>query len=144
MRPSAKPKYDQKYLKKGSKVIGLGQWVKKIKNCCMMFFLAANQSCGISEAPKIVLKSLVSYLWKRTLLGAERSNGLRKIHVKDVEGPYGQPPQNCLKSMFSVDFFMHFQINMLSEANHRRYGQASHCEDGCHEKMPKNEKQNFS
>ena len=31
MPPGAKPKYDEKYLKKGSKVMGLGQWGKKIK-----------------------------------------------------------------------------------------------------------------
>ena len=29
MLPGAKPKYDQKYLKKGVKVMGLGQWGKK-------------------------------------------------------------------------------------------------------------------
>ena len=54
MLPGAKMKYDQKYKKTGSKVMGLGQWGKKDKNCCMMFILAANQSCGFPEAPKIV------------------------------------------------------------------------------------------
>ena len=29
MQPGAKPKYDQKYLKKGVKVMDLGQWDKK-------------------------------------------------------------------------------------------------------------------
>ena len=31
MPPGAKPKYDQKYLKNGVKVMGLGQWGKKLK-----------------------------------------------------------------------------------------------------------------
>ena len=31
MQPGAKPKYDQKYLKKGVKVMGLGQWGKKFE-----------------------------------------------------------------------------------------------------------------
>ena len=41
--------------------MGLGQWGKKNKNRCMMFILAANQSCGFPEQPKIVSKSWVSY-----------------------------------------------------------------------------------
>ena len=41
--------------------MGLGQWGKKKENCCMMFILTANQSCGFPEPPKIVYKSWVSY-----------------------------------------------------------------------------------
>ena len=47
MLPDAKLKYDQKCLKKGVKVMGLGQWGKK--KCCKMFSLAANQTCGFSK-----------------------------------------------------------------------------------------------
>ena len=46
-----------------------------------------------------------SYLWKGSILGSERSNGSRKIHVRDVEGPRGHPPQNYAKSIFPIDFF---------------------------------------
>ena len=57
MPPGAKPKYDQKYLKKGVKVMGLGQWGKKNLNCCKMFGLAANQTCGFPKPSKTVNKS---------------------------------------------------------------------------------------
>ena len=50
-----------------------------------------------------------SYLQKECILGSERSNASRKIHVRDVEGPYGHPPQNSPKSVFPADFFMLFQ-----------------------------------
>ena len=57
MPPGAKSKYDQKYLKKGVKVMGLGQRGKKKYNCCKMFSLAANQTYGFSEPSKAVYKS---------------------------------------------------------------------------------------
>ena len=57
MPPGAKPKYDQKYLKKGVKIMDLGQWGEKIWNSCKMFSLAANQTCGFSEPSKTVYKS---------------------------------------------------------------------------------------
>ena len=59
MPPSAKLKYDQKYLKKGSKVMGPALMRLKNKNCCMMFILAVNQSCGFPEPLKIFKKSRV-------------------------------------------------------------------------------------
>ena len=84
-----------------------------------MFILTANQSCGFPEPPKIVLKSRVSekkwsYLRKGSILGSERSNGSRKIHVRDVEGPHGHPPQNSPKSLFPINFFMLFQIKHVA------------------------------
>ena len=57
MLPGAKPKYDQKYLKKGAKVMGLGQWGKKNQNYCKMFSLATNQTCGFFKPFKTVYKS---------------------------------------------------------------------------------------
>ena len=58
MLPGAKLKYDQKYPKKGGyEVMGLGQWGKKNWNCCKMFSLAANQTCGFSKPSKTVYKS---------------------------------------------------------------------------------------
>ena len=57
MPPGAKPKYDQKYLKNGVKVMRLGQWGKKIKNCCEMFSLVSNQTFGFPKPSKTVYKS---------------------------------------------------------------------------------------
>ena len=108
------------YLIKGVKVMGLGQWRKKNKNCCMMFILTANQSCGFPETPKNCLKVMsvlkMVLFTKRSILGSERSNGSRKLHVRDVEGPYGHPPQNFPKSIFPIDFFMLFQIKHIARS----------------------------
>ena len=50
MLPGAKLKYDRKYLKKGGQKSWV--WVNEVKNknCCMMFILTANQSCGFPVA----------------------------------------------------------------------------------------------
>ena len=131
-------------LKRGSKVMGLGQWGKKNKNCCMMFILHQIKAVDSLNHLKLFknhecLKKW-SYLRKGSILGPKRSNASRKIHVRDVEGPYRHPPQNSPKSVFSADFFMLFQKNMLPEVNHRWHGQDSQCQDGRHGNMPKNEK----
>ena len=57
-----------------------------------------------------------SYLWKGSILGSERSNGSRKIHVRDVEGPFGHPSQNYPKSIFPIDFFMLFQTKDVARS----------------------------
>ena len=57
-----------------------------------------------------------SYLWKGSILGSERWNGSWKIHVRDVEGPYGHPPQNYPKYIFPIDFFMLFQIKHVARS----------------------------
>ena len=106
--------------KMGSKVMGLGQWGKNNKNCCMMFILAASQNCGFPEPLKLFknhdcLKKWSS-LWKGSILGSERSNGSRKIHVRDVEGPRGHPPQNYAKSIFPIIFFMLFQVKHVARS----------------------------
>ena len=36
--------------------MGLGQLGKKNKNCCMVFILTANRSCGFHEPPENFLK----------------------------------------------------------------------------------------
>ena len=100
-------------LKRGSKVMGLGQWGKKIKNVVWWFFWQQIKAVDSLNHLKLFknhecLKKW-SYLRKRSILGSERSNASRKIHVRDVEGPYGHPPQNYPKSVFPADFFMLFQ-----------------------------------
>ena len=56
---------------------------------------------------------------KKSILGTERSNGSRKMHARDVEGPYGHPPQNFPKSKLSIDFFMLFQIKHVARSKSR-------------------------
>ena len=62
------------------------------------------------------LKKMVLFTKKKSILGSERSNGSRKIHVRDVEGPYGHPPQNSPKSIFYIDLFMLFHIEHVARS----------------------------
>ena len=57
MPPGAKLKYDQKYLKKWVKVMGMDQWGQKNLNCWKMYSLAANGTCEFSKPYKTVYKS---------------------------------------------------------------------------------------
>ena len=132
-------------LKSGSKVMGLGQWGKKIK--IVVWCLVWQQIKSVDSLNHLKLfknhECLTKwyYLRKGSILGSDKSNVSRKIHVRDVEGPYGHPPQNSPKSVFPADFFHALsEKNMLPEVNHRWQGQDSQCQDGCHENMPKNEK----
>ena len=107
-------------LKRGSKVMGLGRWVKKFK--IIVWCLSWQQIKAVDSMNHLksfknheCLKRL-SYLWKGSILGSERSNGSRKIHVRDVEGPYGHPPQNSPKSIFPIDLFMLFQIKHVARS----------------------------
>ena len=107
-------------LKKGSKVMGLGQWPKMIKS--VVWCLSWQQIKAVDSLNYLKLfknhecPKKWSYLRKRSISGSERSNGSRKIHVRDVEGPYGHPPQNSLKSIFLIDFFMLFQIKHFARS----------------------------
>ena len=107
-------------LKMGSKVMGIGQWRKNIK--IVVWCLSWQQIKAVDSLNHLKLfknhECLKNwfYLQKRSILGSERSNGSRKILVKDVEGPYGHPPQNSPKSIFPVDFFMLFQIKHVARS----------------------------
>ena len=107
--------------KMGSKVMGLGQWGKNNKNCCMMFLYWQQVKVVDSLNHLKLFKNHEclkkwSYLWKGSILGSERSNGSRKIHVRDVEGPLGHPPQNYAKSIFPIDFFMLFHVKHVARS----------------------------
>ena len=105
-------------LKRGSKVMGLGQWGKKNVVWCLSWQqikavdflnhlkLFKNHEC---------LKKRF-YWWIGSIIGSERSNVSRKIHVRDVEGTYGHPPQNSPKSIFPMDFFILFQIKHVARS----------------------------
>ena len=79
-------------LKRGSKVMGLGQWRKKIK--IVVWCLSWQQIKAVDSLNHLKLfknhecLKKWSYLRKRSILGPERSIGSWKIHVRDVEGPY--------------------------------------------------------
>ena len=96
-------------LKMGSKVMGLGQWRKKIK--IFVWCLSWQQIKAVDSPNQLKLfkdhecLKKWSYLPKISILGSERSNGSRKIPVRDVEGPYGHPPQNSAKFYISYGFF---------------------------------------
>ena len=85
-----------------------------------MFILTANQSCGFPEPPKIikilsVLKNGLNY--KEGLFKGQKCQmGHEKIYVRDVEAPYGHPPQNYPKSLFPIDFFMLFQTKHVARS----------------------------
>ena len=103
-------------IKMGSKVTGLGHWGKKtnIVVCCSSWqqIKATTQNCL-----KIMSVSKKwCYLRKWSILGSERSNGSRKIHVSNVEGPYGHPWQNSPKSIFPIDIFMLFQMKHVARS----------------------------
>ena len=98
-------------LKRGSKVMGLGQWDKKNVEWCLFWqqIKAVDSLNDLKLFKNHECLKKWSCLRKGSILGSERSNASRKIHVRDVEGPYGHPPQNSPKSAFPADFFMLFQ-----------------------------------
>ena len=101
-------------LKRWSKVIGLGQWGRKIKIIVWCFSWQQIKAVDSLNHLKLFrnhecLKKW-SYLQKGFILGSERSNGSWKIHVRGVEGPFGPPSQNYPNYIFPIDFFMLFQI----------------------------------
>ena len=126
--------------KKGVKIMGLGQWGKK-KNCCKMFSLAANQTCGFSKPSKTVNKS---YLSCKIVLVAKRIYfKVRKVkcvtkntcQLGMLKYPMNIPTGLSEINLFCI-FLCSFWWNMLPEANHRQYSQNSHFQYGRHEKMP--------
>ena len=107
-------------LKRGSKVMGLSRWGTKFK--IIVWCLSWQQIKAMDSLNHLKLfekhecLKKWSYLRKWSILGSERSNGSRKIHVRDIEGPYGHPPQNSPKSIFPIDFFMLFQIKHVARS----------------------------
>ena len=106
-------------LKRGSKVMGLGQWGKNFKIVVWCLIWQQIKAVDSLDHLKLSKKSWVSL--KKVVLFTKRvyfrvGNGSRKIHVRDVEGPYGHPPQNSPKSTFPIDFFRLFQIKHVARS----------------------------
>ena len=107
-------------LKRGSKVMGLGQWDKEIK--IVVWCLPWQQIKVVDSLNHLKLfknhecLKKWSYLRKGSILGSEISIGSRKIHVRDVEEPYGHPPHNSTKCIFPTDFFMLFQMKHVARS----------------------------
>ena len=101
-------------LKRGSKVMGLSHWGKKTE--IVVWCLSWQQNKAVYSLNHLKLfknhecLKKWCYFLKGSILGSERSNGPQKIHVRDVEGPYGHPPQNSSKSLFPIHNFMLFQM----------------------------------
>ena len=106
-------------LERGSKVMGLGQWGKKIKIvvwCTWQQIKAVDSLNHLKLFKNHECLKKRSYSWKGYILGSERSNGSRKIHVRDVEGPYRHPQQNSPKFIFPIDLFMLFQMKHVARS----------------------------
>ena len=100
-------------LKRGSKSWAWVSEVKKKKNCCKMFSLAANQTCGFSKLSKTVNKSYLSckivFVAKRIYFRVRKVKCVTKMHVCwGCRSTLWTPPTGLSEINFFLYIFMLF------------------------------------